>query len=1158
MATFHPENALSIRQLHPRKPLRLGSRLEVAPPKSTTEREYQDLLSEANTCFFQREYTIALERYLELRQKILVQSHPELPPHAGGTIRWPWDKIDPRRLFELTRTFIVRTPPGQPILTPLVNEPLVNPRVLPATDVFAPFAALGLPARLEDRVEPGTLRMWARERAVEGDLEGARSLYTTAKDAALGSDDRALAASIASESAAVLATTATGPARTRELEGAVTLLDEALRHYEVGGDVEAARGVRSNLALAHRELGRTAEAEAVLGDVGDVPIALRDGRMTALRPLAARPAARGRPTPGAPGRAATAAAATEAIAAPAFLVRDATAFATVDAILRETRAAVSTRQIGIYTEHGVETIPLQATQFHDKLVAQVYEPRRAATTLEGIWFYEHIASNFVAYIPHLYFFVLPMAIGDTYAKLGMWQDALDQYGSVRAYPYLNTAVERPYLWLRMAQVYLDWGDQLFRRGDTAGARQKYEQIVATDLTLPTTSLLYQGSVMATMVPIAQQAIARIEGEAHEPVNPRIVQAIMSAHIALQRIAAGLNFLGLRPDDAPIFRFKYLQAVANYLADNAVQAERSYIQFFSTAEAQKLERLQLQNAVELNQAAVAVEQERLADAALEQQAARRSREYTQMRATHAQQALDEWNTSGWELEGINNALSWASNAANDQKIRYTGVRYRGETHDFETDVEEFYDVLGDWKQQLSWEMQRNRLQRQRDEIAAEIGIAQIREQQAAVRYQVQRLSVELAQVRLEGSRELLDFSQDKLFDEDMWYRLAGDLQELARSFLDMAIHAAYLMQQAYNLELDRDLDRIRLDYGIAAVSGTGNMLGGDQLKRDIASFTADLLQHAQKKDPVRVMISLREEFPAEFALFVRTGILPFRTDLEVFDRRHPGTHRRKLKQVEIFVEGLVPLEGATGTLVHEGVSTEWAPTADGWGKRTRVLASETMTLSSYQLRRDLSVFQPSEEMLGLFENFSPQGNWRLELPRSTNNIDYEAISDIKLVVYFTAQHDDSLRAHQREVYGMSGGRSVVLSSRFHFPDEYFRLDAERGVTFQLHPARFAYNHVDLELAGLGVRLLGTDGQPLAGRSVEIVRASDGSRVAATTDAEGLVGSDPTTMAPFAAWQDDSPIDSFTVALGDDVDPAEVTDIHLLVDYAFDHRPDGVLS
>jgi hypothetical protein len=45
----------------------------------------------------------------------------------------------------------------------------------------------------------------------------------------------------------------------------------------------------------------------------------------------------------------------------------------------------------------------------------------------------------------------------------------------------------------------------------------------------------------------------------------------------------------------------------------------------------------------------------------------------------------------------------------------------------------------------------------------------------------------------------------------------------------------------------------------------------------------------------------------------------------------------------------------------------------------------MVLSSYQFRRDIAVFQPSEELLGLFENNAPQSDWTLEIPRSGNNL-----------------------------------------------------------------------------------------------------------------------------------------------------------------------------
>ena len=106
--------------------------------------------------------------------------------------------------------------------------------------------------------------------------------------------------------------------------------------------------------------------------------------------------------------------------------------------------------------------------------------------------------------------------------------------------------------------------------------------------------------------------------------------------------------------------------------------------------------------------------------------------------------------------------------------------------------------------------------------------------------------------------MLDYANERTFDEDLWFKLAAELQDISRNYLDMAIYAAFLMERAYDLEFDRNLKRIRLDYGIAGAEG---LLGGDCLKRDIASFTLDYLEHAQKSNPVRLVISCRDEFPS---------------------------------------------------------------------------------------------------------------------------------------------------------------------------------------------------------------------------------------------------------------------------------------------------------
>ena len=252
---------------------------------------------------------------------------------------------------------------------------------------------------------------------------------------------------------------------------------------------------------------------------------------------------------------------------------------------------------------------------------------------------------------------------------------------------------------------------------------------------------------------------------------------------------------------------------------------------------------MESAVDVNQAALAIENKRMEDAALEIEAARRTREYSEVRKKNADDALTEWDTKGRELTSMNAALSWASAAANDQEIRYTGVRYDGARHDYEGTVEEFFDTVGEKREWPDWELQRNRIERQRAEAAAEVAMAQTREQQAQVRYEVQALNVILQQKRLEASQEVLEYSENRLFDEDLWFQLAAQLQDLARSYLDAAIYSALLMERAYDLEFDRRLNRIRTDYMLGVPAG---LLGGDHLKRDILSFTSDYLENARKR------------------------------------------------------------------------------------------------------------------------------------------------------------------------------------------------------------------------------------------------------------------------------------------------------------------------
>ena len=65
---------------------------------------------------------------------------------------------------------------------------------------------------------------------------------------------------------------------------------------------------------------------------------------------------------------------------------------------------------------------------------------------------------------------------------------------------------------------------------------------------------------------------------------------------------------------------------------------------------------------------------------------------------------------------------------------------------------------------------------------------VHEQEARVRLEIQSLSTVLAAKRLAGAQEALDYSRERMLDDDFWFRLAGELQDLSRQYLDIAIFA----------------------------------------------------------------------------------------------------------------------------------------------------------------------------------------------------------------------------------------------------------------------------------------------------------------------------------------------------------------------------------
>jgi hypothetical protein len=221
----------------------------------------------------------------------------------------------------------------------------------------------------------------------------------------------------------------------------------------------------------------------------------------------------------------------------------------------------------------------------------------------------------VAYLPSMYFYAIPMAIGDCLVGLGNLAEAETTYRSALVYPFINRSYELVKLWTKLANVYLEQGDLAYRnaRDDVvqyAAAKTTYEHIINTDQTLSATSALYANAKFAT-IKSRIQAFVTAGMPSTFADNPQMLSIVMEASLKLHQIQAGLDFFGLAPDYLPPFNWEYLQTTAKYFAQQASQIEQRYIQFKSQAENESLQRQQLDQQAEVARQTVVLEQRGLA-------------------------------------------------------------------------------------------------------------------------------------------------------------------------------------------------------------------------------------------------------------------------------------------------------------------------------------------------------------------------------------------------------------------------------------------------------------------------------------------------------------------------------------------------------------------
>jgi hypothetical protein len=758
----------------------------------------------------------------------------------------------------------------------------------------------------------------------------------------------------------------------------------------------------------------------------------------------------------------------------------------------------------------------------DELIAGYFQKHAAADSLAGLIGAPDSDAELAILLPHLYLYLIPLALADALHALGDYAAAESLYLAVARYPFLNLAIELPALWRKIAENVLAWGDKLYKADEVQQALGIYRKVVEPPQApqpVPASAPLYAHARLGVVGAQVKEMLQQVAGgQGIGEVNPLIAAVVLEIRARLLQIASGLDFLGLPAQFVPIWSFDFLQGVARYFAQQASQTEREAMRFRDTAENEQMTILQVQQAVDITAAESKLAHTQVESAEAERDVYALGIGVALVRVELAKDDRDDYEDMGKER-----------NEYNAQIVRESkGID--------EDDPEAVFASLESLRDRRVLQYELAARERQIQELGMALEMAQAQHQAAEARVEVAKQMEVVAQLKHQAVAEQLEAYEDQFFTPDVWKAMSNFLAGIAKRYLAMATRTARLMQRAYNFEFDENRQVIRLDYAGAGVQG---LLGADLLLLDVDSFTFSLLNTVRpKQTPVKETISLAASYPFPFEnTFRATGKLDFETRLLDFDLRHPGTFARRLERVEVEIDGVLPASGVHGTLTNAGISLDRKGNGD---LRFRVQSRETLPLSQYRIREDTLVFPAETRQLAVFEGAGVASTWTLELPRATNDLDFEAITDVRLVFYYQARYSPTLaEAVRAEIAATPGffASARHLTARWLYPDSFFSFLDTGRLELALPPQDLPYHHTQPRLRHLALRLF-ADAAVAGGATVRLATPDHPETALATLDGTGLASS--VAGHPWEPLVGGAVTGSYTVELRAEENPGLVRD------------------
>jgi hypothetical protein len=390
----------------------------------------------------------------------------------------------------------------------------------------------------------------------------------------------------------------------------------------------------------------------------------------------------------------------------------------------------------------------------------------------------------------------------------------------------------------------------------------------------------------------------------------------------------------------------------------------------------------------------------------------------------------------------------------------------------------------------WRLQHNLAARELMQIGRQIVGALIAEQIAHHEY----LSL---QKQIEQSQEVNRFLREKFTNAELFAWMQGEISRLYYEYYRFAFDTARKAEQAVKYELmcpEVDATEfVKFNYWDGGRKG---LLSGEALYLDVKRLEMAYHENNKREYELTKHVSLRQLDPVALLTLKATGTCEVTMPEWLFDLDGPGHYMRRLKYVSLSIPSVTgPYTSIACTLSLLKSSVRTSPLLSdeyarqgGEDERFVDSFSSIQSIVTSSGNNDSGLFETNlhEERFLPFEGHGAISTWRLELPDTFRQFDYNTISDVILHLRYTARQG-GLGVRQAAVLHMealmeeasSSGLVQLFSLRHDFASEWHRFvssDAASLFAATIKKEFFPYfvQGRDITLTGIDMYALRDDG------------------------------------------------------------------------------------